>query len=147
MLGNHADAQDAVQEVFVKIWSKRNSLNNIRNMEAFAITITKNHCTDRLRKPGAIPLELVGLDENHQPNPEQLLEINDSAGLIHLLMQRLPPQQRMVIHLHDVEQMDNHEIAICTGLSSEAIRTNLSRARKKIRTLFTEINTYGLEKS
>jgi RNA polymerase sigma factor (sigma-70 family) len=146
MLGDPSEAQDAVQEVFIRLWDKRNSLEQVRNMEAFAVTITKNHCTDRLRKPRT---DLSEQDEHRassNPDPEQTTEMSDSARLIYQLIQHLPQQQRLVMHLRDIEQLDYTEIETCTGLSREAIRTNLSRARKKIRTLFIEINTYGLEK-
>ncbi|TVQ14783.1 MAG: sigma-70 family RNA polymerase sigma factor [Balneolaceae bacterium] len=146
MLGDPSDAQDAVQDVFIRLWDKRDSLEQVRNMEAFAVTITKNHCTDRLRKMRAVPLEHDDQRAGSHPDPEQTTESGDSARLIYNLIQQLPEQQRLVMHLRDIEQMDYSEIESATGLSSEAIRTNLSRARKKIRTLFTEINTYGLEK-
>jgi RNA polymerase sigma-70 factor (ECF subfamily) len=146
MLGDPSEAQDAVQEVLIRLWDKRNSLEQVRNMEAFAVTITKNHCTDRLRKIRAVPLEHDEQRVSNHPDPEERMEASDSAQLIYQLMQQLPQQQRLVMHLRDIEQLDYTEIESCTGMNNEAIRTNLSRARKKIRTLFTEINAYGLEK-
>lgn len=146
MLGDPSEAQDVVQEVLIRLWDKRNSLEQVRSMEAFAVTVTKNHCTDRLRKIRTFPLEHDENKASSRPDPEQTTEMSDSARLIYQLIQQLPQQQRLVMHLRDIEQLDYSEIESCTGLSREAIRTNLSRARKKIRTLFIEINTYGLEK-
>lgn len=147
LLGDPDEAQDAVQEAFVRIWNKIGNIKEIRNMEAFAVTITKNHCLDRLRKVRPLPFEDGEKRESGQPDPAMEMEMSDSFRLILHLMQQLPEQQRMVMHLHDIEQMDNNEIVECTGLSNDAIRANLSRARKKIRILYTRIETHGLEKN
>jgi len=147
LLGDPEEAQDAVQEVFVRIWNKRGNMKEIRNMESFAVTITKNHCLDRLRKLRPLPLEDGEKKESGQPDPAMKMETSESVRLILQLMQQLPERQRMVMHLHDIEQMDGNEIAEYTGLSNDAIRANLSRARKKIRTLYTRIDTHGLEKN
>ncbi len=146
MLGDDAEAQDAVQEIFIRLWNNRDTIGEIRNTEAYAVTMTKNHCTDRLRKRRSFAVDSIAENPDGQMNPEEVAEMTDSARLIRRLMQELPPQQRMVMHLRDIEGFEYAEIEIQTGLSNEAIRANLSRARKKIRTLFNDLSTYGLEK-
>ncbi len=147
MLGDPDEARDAVQEVLIRLWDKRTEWAEIRNMDAFAVTITKNHCKDRLRKNRPLRLEEDEYKDSNTPDPLRLAEATDAAGLIMRLMQQLPQKQRLVMHLHDLEQWDDNEIASLTGMTNEAIRTNLSRARKKIRTLYTQINAHGLENS
>ena len=49
LLGNVEDAEDMVQEVFLKLWDRRDALPDVQNVEAYCVTLTKNMCIDRLR--------------------------------------------------------------------------------------------------
>jgi RNA polymerase sigma-70 factor (ECF subfamily) len=72
------------------------------------------------------------------------LEINETAGLIKRIITGLPDIQRTIIHLRDIEQLEYDEIAEATELNVNAIRVNLSRARKKVRDEILKIQNYGI---
>ena len=80
-------------------------------------------------------------------NPYTEAEISDTLRLVKMAMDGLPEQQRMVIHLRDVEALGFDEIAEITGLSLNNVRVILSRARKKIRDTLIKINNYEFSRN
>lgn len=135
LLANVMEAEDAVQEVMLRLWDKRESLGKVRNREAFAMTMIRNFCLDRMKSKGynnKQPNQLEYTPSN-DPNPMRDLENKDSFALIRQIIAGLPGQQRMVIHLRDIEGYDFEEISEILGVGMNAIRANLSRARKKVR--------------
>ncbi len=148
LLGDTEDAQDIVQEIFLRLWSKRDKLGEYRNIEAFAMTMTRNLCLDKLKSPAA---KRDSLDETNEMTdnrtPYTKTETSDTIRLVKMAMDTLPEQQRMVIHLRDVEECDFDEIAEVTGMSLNNVRVSLSRARKKIRDTLIKINNYEFSKN
>lgn len=144
LMGNARDAEDMVQEAYLKLWNKRDELTNVVNPEAYCVTLIKNLCYDALRKTqldedGRAPEELnLSTDINIAREVEQRDEVNQVRQLI----SRLPAQQRRVILLRDVNDCSFEDIEKATGLNAINIRVLLSRARKKIREQFNEIMNY-----
>ena len=148
MLGEREEAQDVVQEIFLRLWSKREKLNEYRSIEAFAMTMTRNLCLDKIKSPAARRETFD--DTKEMPDhstPYKSTETSDTLRLVKLAMDALPEQQRMVIQLRDVEECDFDEIAEITGLSLNNVRVSLSRARKKIRDTLIKINNYEFSKN
>lgn len=144
LLNNIPEAEDAVQEVFLRLWTKREILKEYRSIEAFALTITKNLCLDRLKSKGYKTDELtLNHEKMGNSNPYTWMELKDSYEKIQMIIQSLPEQQRLVIHLRDIEEYELEEIAEITELNMNTVRVNLSRARKKVRELL--IKTYNYE--
>lgn len=145
LMGNTRDAEDMVQEAYLKLWNKRDELSNILNTEAYCITLIKNLCYDALRRiqpdeDGRPPEELsLPTDTNIAREVEQRDEVNQVRRLIG----QLPEQQKRVILLRDVNDYSFEEIEQATGLNAINIRVLLSRARKKIREQYNEIMNYG----
>lgn len=145
LTGNAQDAEDMVQEAYLKLWKKRDELpSDIGNLEAYCVMLVKNICYDSLR--------LSHLEEDGRP-PEELpiagstdvsheLEVRDEANKVMSLISQLPEQQRQIMQMRDVEDRPYEEIEKATGLTSVNIRVLLSRARKKIREQFLEIRNY-----
>lgn len=148
LTGDKEDAQDIVQDIFLKLWSRKEKLKEYRSIEAFAMTMTRNLCFDRLKSPSSRKQELDETNEmiEHR-TPYQKTETGDALELVRKAMDALPEQQRMVIHMRDVEECDFDEIAEVTGLSLNNVRVNLSRARKKIRDTLIKINNYEFSKN
>jgi len=148
LLNNVPEAEDAVQETFLRLWTKKDALKEYRSIEAFALTITKNLCLDRMKSKGYKTDELT---ENHEKmgesNPHTKLELTESFEKIQLIIQSLPEQQRMIIHLRDIEEYDLDEIAEIMELNMNTIRVNLSRARKKVREMLTKTYNYEFAKN
>lgn len=134
LLVSQEEAEDATQDLYMKLWNNRIQLETYNNVEAYAMTITKNYCLDRLKSKQAGNLSLVHSNfSSSSPDLQQSLEIQDSVNMVQDLINELPEQQKMVIQLRDIEQYDYDEMERILDMSQAAIRTNLSRARKSIR--------------
>ncbi len=141
LLGNNEEAEDATQEVFLKLWHIKDELEVVDNMQAFALRITRNLCLDKIRAQNRRLQKNEAIEESlkeRADNPHEQTEIRDLLSVIKKQIAALPETQRTVITLRDIEGLEFDEIAEITGMNENAIKVNLSRARKKIRSLFTE---------
>ena len=128
------EAEDIVQEVGVKLWDRRDNLEKLRSVEAYAMSAVRNRCLDYTRSPYSRMDELTEAhDDAHEQTPYRIVEQADMAAFVRQLIGRLPEQQQMVIRLRDIEGYELEEIAEIVGINDGAVRTNLSRARQKIR--------------
>jgi RNA polymerase sigma-70 factor (ECF subfamily) len=125
-------ANDAVQELIMKLWEKRTQLNEVENIQAFIMRSMRNLCLDSIRK-NRDEDELSPELEYIELNPLQQTEQKDLASRIRNMIDRLPELQRTIIRMRDVEEMDLSEIAFITSITENAVSVNLSRARQKIR--------------
>lgn len=145
LLVSREEAEDATQEILMKLWSKQNVMMTYNNVEAYAMMMTKNFCLDRLKSKQAETLKLVHSnyrDEN--VSLQNQLEVNDSLGWIGKIMEELPEQQKMVLQLRDVEQYEFEEIASLLDMNPTAVRVALSRARKMVREKLVQKHEYGI---
>lgn len=134
MLEGEPEAEDAVQEVLLKLWAIRDTLTQYDNPAAFAMTVTKNHCLDRLKiKKRTDPLEESHTIRAASDTPYLQLERKNTEETIRRIIETLPALQQAIIRMKDVEEYEVEEIAEITATTPEAVRVNLSRARKKVR--------------
>jgi RNA polymerase sigma-70 factor (ECF subfamily) len=139
------EAEDATQEVLLKLWNRRNDLDKYKSLEAFAMTITKNYCLDKLKNKHSSNLSLVHSNyDSGSKNPEQITELNNTVDLVKEVIKTLPEQQRMAIQLRDIEHYTLEEMEEVLGVSNSTIRVNLSRARKKVREELIKTSNYGI---
>ena len=135
-----SDAEDVVQEVMLKLWNIRQKLEEYNSIEALAVRITHNLCMDMWRSKRT---DQVSLDQvpvvSQTVNLERVLEGNDEIRLMREIISSLPTLQQTIIRMKDIEEYETEEIAQITGCSSESIRSNLSRARKKVRDIYLKI--------
>jgi len=144
MLNNAEEAEDTVQEALLKLWLNRHNLENYRSIEGLAMVITKNLCLDKLKSSRWHNRHFDELESQQSDlTPYQIAEQLNSRELILTLMEQLPEQQRMVIHLRDVEEYSFEEIEQITGLSINNVRVTLSRARRAVREMYSQANAYG----
>ncbi len=134
ILVEEEEAEDAVQEVLLKLWHSCDSLQKYDNAAAFATTVTKNHCLDRLK----VKKRTDSLDESYNAragtdNPHLELEHRNTEEILKKIIDHLPPLQQAIIRMKDIEEYEVEKIAEITGTKPDAVRTNLSRARKKVR--------------
>lgn len=148
ILTSHDEAEDAVQEVLLKLWNARESISGYRKPEAFIMTMTKNYCYDRLKSKQASNLTIVHQNyKSKDADSESQLEAKDGVGMVFDLMKQLPEQQRIILQLRDVENYEYKEIAEILEINETAIRVNLSRARKTIREQLLKKYSYGITKN
>lgn len=145
LLVSREEAEDATQEILLKLWSKNATMDTYTNVEAFAMTMTKNFCLDRLKSKQAGNLKLV--HSNYEEKGSQLqkqIEAKDSVSWVEKIMEELPQQQKMVLQLRDVEEYDFDEIAEMLAMQPTAVRVALSRARKVVREKLVQKHRYGI---
>ncbi|MFL1011231.1 RNA polymerase sigma factor [Flavisericum labens] len=145
LLVSNEEAEDATQEVLLKLWKNKKKIQEYKNVEAFSMTMTKNYCFDKLKSKQAQNLKLVHSNyEDKQTALQKQVELNDSVNWVAKIIEELPEQQRMIIQLRDIEEYDYDEIAKMLDMNQTAIRVALSRARKTIREKLTKTHNYGV---
>lgn len=131
ILENEADAKDAVQDLYLKLWNLRDHLEMIRQPSAYGALLLKHLCIDRIRR--ARPTEEVSETLASEPPPDQALESREELQQVARAMQTLPESQRKLLSLRVLEGLSYEEIAQRTGLNPLNIRVQVSLARKKIK--------------
>ena len=135
------EAEDVVQEVLLKLWFLRERLESYRSIDALAMVITRHLCLNRKRERH---LEKVPLEEGRtiigEDSPEWMIIQEEKMDEILKLIAGLPDLQQAVLRMKHVEGFEVEEIARLTGSNPIAVRTNLSRARKKVREEFLKRN-------
>jgi len=145
LLVSTEEAEDATQEILLKLWTKSSAIGTYKNVEAFAMTMTKNLCLDRLKSKQAGNLKLVHSNYSDESTSlQKQVEASDSVSWVQKIMEELPEQQKMVLQLRDVEEYDYDEIAEMLDMKPTAIRVTLSRARKVVREKLLEKHSYGI---
>jgi len=145
LLVSREEAEDATQEILMKLWSKNEEMGKLKSVEAFAITMTKNFCLDRLKSKQAANLKLVHSKyRDEKTSLQKQLEAEDSVEWVGKIMEALPEQQKMVLQLRDVEEYDFKEISEMLDMKPTAVRVALSRARKMVRKKLLEKHSYGI---
>ncbi|MDC9722756.1 MAG: RNA polymerase sigma factor [Urechidicola sp.] len=148
LLVSNEEAEDATQELFMKLWRNKEKISSYKNVEAFAMTMTKNYCFDRLKSKQASNLSLVHSNYKEKGTSlDKKTDLNDSVSIVHQLIAKLPEQQRMIIQLRDVEQYEYEEISKMLDLKPTAVRVALSRARKTIREQLIKQHNYGIKQN
>lgn len=136
LMGQAEDAEDVLQEAYLKMWSQRDRLPH-ELQASYLHAVVKNLCIDQLRARSLLFSDDDDAADTSTVSPEEspalLAERRDEASMALRLMEQLPPQQRLVGRLHDVEGFTYGEVASLTGLSETNVRVLLSRARKKLR--------------
>lgn len=140
LLDDPEEVEDVVQEVFLKLWHIRDELDRYDSVEALAVQMTKHLCLNRLRtyrnKPEKLPDSVALAAEG---DPHSALEQKESVRRVMHIMERLPGLQQTLLRMKHIDGFEVKEMAELTGSTPEAVRVNLSRARKKVRDLFLKM--------
>ena len=139
------EAEDVVQDTYLRLWTRRDTLPDMDNAEAYCITLARHLCHDRLRNRHNTHEERPagGMQATAPTDIETEVERRNDADIIKACMVRLPERQRAVVTMRDVEGLGYEEIGLATGLEQTNIRVALSRARKTLREQFNAIRNYG----
>jgi len=144
ILSDTAEAEDVTQDIFEKLWQNRGQSKPYNNLESFLIRSTRNLCLDRIKHHNVIlkNSKILSVLNNHSVDPQ--VEKKEVSDVIKSIIDQLPKKQKMVIHLRDVEGYEFEEICEATGIEQNAIRVNLSRARKTVKQELLKTMNYGL---
>ena len=135
LLVNGHDAEDVVQEVMIRVWSKREEWGRWQSLEAYCMTAVKNSCLDRLRKQPLRPVreERAWEVNSNEKDPQEKMIAKEAVIRIRKCMDELPQNQQLVIQLREVEGFSYNEIAEVLGISLDQVKVNLFRARNAIK--------------
>lgn len=147
ILGDHLDADEVVQETFVRIYRKRKELAHVTNFTSFLVRVATNYSIDLLRKrkghsaigdsttlPGEVQMELA----KRVSTPGQQFQNKVIRAEIEQALDTLPPRQKITALLHDVEGYSKAEIARILECPEATVRSNLHIARKKLKAILTK---------
>lgn len=140
LLHNVEEAEDAVQDAMIKIWSKREEWEKWQNREGYCMAITRNICLDRLRnrRSGSLSEENALHITSSEKGPEDRLMDKEMLNRIKRCINTLPEAQQWVIHLREMEGFSYNEIAGILEMSMEQVKVNLFRGRNAIRKLINK---------
>ncbi|NVO19195.1 MAG: sigma-70 family RNA polymerase sigma factor [Bacteroidetes bacterium] len=142
LLEDKEAARDMLQELYLKLWEKRHELREVSNIEAYACTILKNKCLDkiRLKKTTVDVYQLASLDDNsheQMDKTEGMMEVGKA-------IESLPEKQRLIIQMRDIDNYSFEEIAQVLETTENNIRVQLSAARRNVREQLLKVYNYGI---
>lgn len=133
ILESEADAEDAVQDLYVKLWKSIDSLDSVRNPGSYCITLMRNICIDRIRRAS----HYCGSEIPEMPAPgtdqQSALELKETLRRVSDAVGRLPESQRRVLQMKVFEDLSYEEIEKATGMNNLTLRVLLSQARRKLK--------------
>ncbi len=155
LMGNAADAEDVLQETFLKVYTKIGQFQFQSRLYTWMVRIAVNEGLMKLRQRH---VQLVSLDADepdgerpHQveladwhPNPEQQFAQAELRQILQTALQSLSLPYRLVFQLRDVEQLSTAEVADALDLSEAAVKSRLLRARLQLRKRLT--NYFGVRR-
>ena len=139
LLTDSDEAEDVTQEAVLKLWTIREQLEAYRSVEALAVVMVRRLALSRKRVAATIPLaDWQQTDTDSIDSPEDLLISQEEETKVIRMISTLPDAQQTVLRMKHIDGLETSEIARITGSSEEAIRQNLSRARKRILKMFMQ---------
>jgi len=149
MLGNHAEAQDVAQEVFVTVFKSIDSFRGESKLSTWLYRISANHCKNRIkylrRRAHKTTTELDAQAERAlqntsgstlgegQAGPAEVLEGAQLEQIVQRAIGKLEEEHRLLLLLRDVEEMSYEEIMQVTGLPEGTVKSRLHRARQALK--------------
>jgi RNA polymerase sigma-70 factor (family 1) len=129
-------AQDIVQEVFIKVWEKRETLLQVERFDSFLFIIARNHIISELRKKIAHPLEPDAVDvyKEERGIPDQELSFKQLQQHLKTAIELLPQQQKTAFLLSRDEGLSYEAIAVQMNLSKETVKKHIGRSLNFLRT-------------
>jgi len=149
-LGNAAEAEDAAQETFVRVYMHLKTYDPQQRLSSWILAIASHYCVDRLRRRR---LTWLSLDEDpalepptpEAEQPEDVALDSESSAEVHRWLQLLPADYRLVITLRYWQDLSYEEIARVTGSSESAVKSKLHRARGMVAQQVLTHNTLGIQ--
>lgn len=143
IIDNPTDAEELVQDLFVRLWSSRQQLADVQNLDSYMFIAARNRAMDHLKKTARERTnhhEWLGSLDPQQTDTDHLLDYKESKQLIDDAVRQLPPQQARIFHLSKEMGMSRQAIAEELGLSENTVRNHLAEA---IKTLKDHLRQHG----
>ena len=141
MLGTGGEAEDACQEVFMRVHESFDTFDPTRTLKPWASKITYNVCLRRLGKPArkltatANPEELGRVRDESAPGPEANAVATEAGEMLESALDELSAQDQALVSLRYREGLSLAEVSEATGIAVNTVKIRLHRARKKLKTM------------
>ena len=129
LLGSQEEAEDAIQDVFLKMWASQKQLDTVRDPASWSYILMRNRCVDRLRARGDRRQEPIPEGLPAEPPPEE----DERLQRILSAVRSLSPKSRELLRMRLVEGLPYDEIARQTGQSELALRVAFHRIKNQIK--------------
>ncbi len=139
--GSQVEAEDIAQDIYEKVWRARDKVLQSAYPRAYVCRMARNLAIDRVR----LRRETTQIADGIVEDGNSRAEVANLAEYTRQIIARLPEKQQVTIHMRDVEGYEIDEIAEVLECDSASVRTNLSRARKRIREQLLKVISYGTE--
>ena len=141
---SRTNSKEIVQDVFLKIWNKREELPALDNFGAYINRMARNQSIDALRLLAREALRTVQLQEEQLKKgdfgTEETLQLQETGRILHLALESLSPQQRKVYHLCHEQGLKYEEAAKELGLSRGTVHAHMKQALKNIRAYLKQMD-------
>ena len=144
---NAQEAEDLTQDTLLRVWSKRDDLQQVGSIEAYCLAVCRNLALDRMakRENGNLSLEAEQTDApDNARTPQEQMEHEEELKRVHQLFNRLPEKFRTALQLRDIEGMTYRQAAEAMNMTEELFKVTLHRARKNLRSDYEKDYRYGL---
>jgi len=138
-------AEDAVQEILIKAWEKRDEWAHLDSWKAWLLTLTRNKSLDYIksRHNQSKDLDVVPERIEKEQNPYEKMEQSDLMKKLNNFLKELTAMQKSVFELREYGQMSYAEIAASLNITEPQVKVNLHRARLALKKKFENIMNYG----
>lgn len=126
-------ARDVLQDLYLKLWDSKEALDKVINPKAYAITLLRNLCLDRIRRAGRSREVGVQVDIGSDEDISENLNSRQRLQRVMAVIRTLPTNQQTVLRLRVFEQKSYEQIAQITGMNQLTLRVLLSQARSKLK--------------
>lgn len=134
-LESEDEAKDAVQDLYVRLWNSKDSLDSILNPRAYGLTLIRNICIDRLRQLQSHRNEEMTQETTATAESDSLTIGREEVRRLNQALDRLPRQYSEIMRYRFFKDMEINDISRITGLSQVNVRVIISRARQTLKKL------------
>lgn len=137
LLHSEADAEDAVQEALIDLWQRRNELDHVRDLRAYAMQSLKNRCISFLRKSRDIATDKIELFDSVDDEAirDEVALTEERSARLDGMMAQLPQRQREAVTMKYIEGVSHEEMQRRLGMTSTNVYATLSRAMNTLKSM------------
>lgn len=144
---NRAEAEDVTQDILLRVWEQRESLGELRSLEAYVLTAVRNLALDRVAKTDNANVSLDDVQNDAFDSalrPDEDMEQQESLKRVREIMSGLPEAQRTALQLREIEGHSYRETADIMNVSEANVKVLIFRARQAVKNKIDKIENYGL---
>ena len=140
LVGQGVDAEDIVQDTMLRMWEMRVEWEKLDCPEGYLMTVCRNLCYDflrrKIRQRGISIDDGFDIDDEGNPLPDKIIEIDERMGQYEHILETLTPLQQAAMRLREEEEMSYCQISEKLDISQEMVKTSLFRARQKMKQMY-----------